>query len=179
MQHVYIYRWRVYTHSMSTICIHIETGSVWTSCIYIYKPRALYLNMVMRWSWGDMPPQEVQHIAELIIQDIKNLQGPGLDLSLLTMLASIGSDGTSPQNCHRDLLSRLPKLGLPSMSLLKVPLSHAVFGISEAMSGIVWPHQFFAALYHNHRDMFFTYVVPSLDTMREFWEAVKGRDPQI
>ena len=38
----------------------------------------------------------------------------------------------------------------------------------------LWPHAFFATLYHEYKEHFFSYVVPSLDRLREFWRTQKG-----
>lgn len=128
----------------------------------------------MRWSWGEKSPQEVQHEAALMNRDLENLMGGGLDTSLLDTLAGLGTSGANPQHCHKDMLERLPKPKLPSMSDLKIFLEHTVFGVSEALSGIVWPHELFAHVYHYHKDAFFTYFVPSMDVLAKFWDQVKG-----
>ena len=133
--------------------------------------------MVMRWSWGEMSPQELQHMAELIEQDLKNLLAGGLDMRLLKTLSGLGSKGSSPQHCHRDLLTRLPTPKLGTMSTFKIYLEHSVFGVSEAMSGIVWPHELFANLYHHHNAAFFTYMVPSLEILKNFWGQARGAPP--
>ena len=130
--------------------------------------------MVMRWSWGEMTPQELQHMAGLMLKDLEMLLGGGLDRSLLITLAGLGSHGANPQHCHKDLLQRLPKSRLPSMKLLKIFLEHSVFGVSEALSGIIWPHELFANMYHYHKEAFFTYFVSSMDTLRKFWDSVEG-----
>lgn len=135
--------------------------------------------MVMRWSWGEMSPQELQHMADLIEQDLRNLLAGGLDMRLLKTLSGLGSKGSSPQHCHRDLLTRLPTPKLGTMSTFKIYLEHSVFGVSEAMSGIVWPHELFANLYHHHNAAFFTYMVPSLEILKNFWGQVRGEPPPL
>jgi hypothetical protein len=130
--------------------------------------------MVMKWSWGDETPQEIQHMASLVLQDLMNMSGPGLDMSLLQTLAGIGAAGSSPQHSHKELLERLPPSNLPSMQFLPVPLEHDVFGVSCADSGVIWPHELFSALYHQFRDLFFTYIIPSMSTLHDFWDQVRG-----
>jgi hypothetical protein len=36
------------------------------------------------------------------------------------------------------------------------------------------PHELFAAIYHGYREAFFSYLVPSMDRLKEFWKAVEG-----
>jgi hypothetical protein len=130
--------------------------------------------MVMKWSWGDLPPQELQHMASLLVQDLRNLEAGTLDMTMITMLAGLGGSGTSPQHCHQNLINQLPKPRLPSMKLLTIFLEHSVFGVTSAISGIIWPHEFFANLYHCHRDAFFKYMVPSKEILHKFWRSVQG-----
>lgn len=113
-------------------------------------------------------------MASLMVQDIEYLLGGGLDMGLLSTLAGIGSRGANPQHCHENLVARLPKPRLPSMKLLKLFMEHSIFGVSQAVAGIIWPHEQFANVYHYHREAFFTYFVPSMDTLHKFWEQVKG-----
>ncbi len=128
----------------------------------------------MKWAWGERTPQELQHEAALMKGGLENLMAGGLDLTLLNMLSELGSCGANPQHCHQDLLGRLPRPGLPSMKLLKLFMGHCVFGVTEAISGIIWPHELFSHVYHYHREAFFTYLVPSMDTLKNFWDQVKG-----
>ena len=160
-------------------CLILVLNSSSESLNRLFVWGVLYYNayaytMVMRWSWGEMSPQEAQHVAALMLQDLQNLQGGGLDTSLLVMLAGLGSSGANPQHCHQNMLDRLPRPRLPSMKPLKLYLEHSVFGVSEAVSGIIWPHELFANMYHYHKEAFFTYFVPSMDTLGEFWDQVKG-----
>jgi hypothetical protein len=60
------------------------------------------------------------------------------------------------------------------MKPLKLFLEHSIFGVAEAISGIVWPHELFASMYHHHNDACCTYLVPSQDTLTQFWNQVKG-----
>ena len=108
---------------------------------------------------------------------MKNLLGLGLDMKILNTLSGLGTSGSNSQHCHRDLLLRLPKPKLGTMHRFKIYLEHSVFGVSEAVSGIVWPHELFSNLYHHHRDAFFTYMVPSLEILKDFWGQVRSTPP--
>jgi hypothetical protein len=54
-------------------------------------------------------------MAALMKTDMANAQGGGLDVSILDILAGLGTQGANPQHCHRDLLSQLPKPRPPSI----------------------------------------------------------------
>lgn len=113
-------------------------------------------------------------MASLIAKDFANLQGQGLDLGLISTLAGLGAAGSSPQHCHNDMLSRIPPPSMPNMKFMKIPLEHAVFGASSAISGVMWPHEVFSMMFHLHNEAFFTYIMPSVDIIRNFWNSVKG-----
>ena len=130
------------------------------------------LTLVMRWSWGDMSPQELQHMMHLFKTDLA--AGASLDMSLVNILAGIGSEGRNPQHCHRHLLTRLPGTPMPELGLFTISLSHSVYGGFEKLIGIVWPHELFAALYHHYRDAFFMFLVGSASAVMSFWECVRG-----
>ena len=57
------------------------------------------------WSWGKASAQQVQHTAQLAVQDMKDFgcANPPADL---VFLASLGSGGTHANNMHRDLLKK-------------------------------------------------------------------------
>ena len=59
---------------------------------------------------------------------------------------------------------------------MQIPLEHAVFGVSSATSGVMWPHEVFSMMFHLHKEAFFTYIMPSVDIVRSFWNSVKGYD---
>jgi len=42
---------------------------------------------------------------------------------------------------------------------------------------VVWPHEFFSALYTFHRDYFMKYVVPGVDEVKKFWTQIRGHAP--
>ena len=55
-----------------------------------------------------------------------------------------------------------------------VPLVHKVLGSMPKDVPMVLPHELFASIYNNYKEQFFTYIVPSIDTLESFWRAVKG-----
>ena len=113
-------------------------------------------------------------MSSLLMQDLQNYKAGTLDVSLLETLAAIGGGGSSPQNCQRDMLANLPKPKLPTMKPLEIFLEHSVFGVASATSGIIWPHEMFAHLYHFHREAFFAYVMPGREVLHKFWTSVQG-----
>ena len=131
------------------------------------------LYLVMLWSWGQLSPQEMQHMMSLHKTDVA--AGANLDHSLLNVLAGLGSNAANPQNCHRNLLERIPATYLPQKSMFTVPTDHSVFGAHEGSIGMFDPHEVFASLYHNYRESFFKHVVGAPGAVRSFWESVRGR----
>ena len=131
------------------------------------------------WAWGVISPQVVQHLMTLFTQDLTTLAGDskdtwGMSTYLVDILAGLGSDGTISGNIHRDLIRRLPKSPMPSLHYFMNPLTHKVLGDFESSMCMILPHELFASLYHNYRDAFFSYVVPGLDVLADFWDSVKG-----
>ena len=51
---------------------------------------------------------------------------------------------------------------------------HAVTGAFRGSAAMVLPHELFAALYHHHREAFFTHIVPGTDAIQNFWKATAG-----
>ena len=70
---------------------------------------------------------------------------------------------------HTSLLSASTLL---SSSLLSA--RWLVFCVSSAISGVMWPHEVFSMMFHLHKEAFFTYIMPGLDVIRNFWNSVKG-----
>ena len=130
--------------------------------------------MALKFFWGEISPQELQHVLSLFRDDVACLRSQGLDLTLVDTIAGIGFDGANPGSAKRDLFRALPKIPLAPVRSFRVPLNHSVYGSSEDDGGICDPHEMFATLYHSYPTSFWSYVVPSRHTLTEFWNAVSG-----
>ena len=59
--------------------------------------------MVMQLLWGHISPQMLQKVMALMSADLQLHKEDLLDVNSIDKLAGIGSKGTYPQNCWRDL----------------------------------------------------------------------------
>ena len=73
-------------------------------------------------------------------------------------------------NCLRCCLGTCAHAYFPIM----VPLLHKVLGTTMKDTPMVLPHELISFIYHNYKDAFFTYIVPSTDILATFWRSVKG-----
>jgi len=131
---------------------------------------------VLLWAWGFISPQQLQHMAELLQGDLTmaSQDSAGFSWNLINILVSLGGRGTISGNMHRDLLRRLPPHKLPKVHSFEVPLRHKLLTGFCAMLPMILPHAMFSALYHQYKDKFIEYVLPSLELLAQFWDAVKG-----
>ena len=133
-------------------------------------------HMVSLWAWGFFSPQILQHSMALLKHDLKQASSEeGLSLQFIDILADLGAGGTVPGNCHRDLIRRMPGSKMPrTMHPVMVPLQSKLTQEYEQSLDMLLPHVLFSHLYHFYRDAFFTYLVPSAERLKDFWESVSG-----
>ncbi len=101
--------------------------------------------LIEKWSWGEMSARLLQQIAVAAVED-------GCGHGELERIASIGSRGQNPQNCHRDLVDhRLqePKIG-GALSRIMVPLKVPPLRVKSCEQTILLPHALFASLFEHH-----------------------------
>ena len=97
-----------------------------------------------------------------------------LDASLIYQLAALGSDGNVATNVSRDIWKTIhtnPSLRSETINVPLVSKLEKQFNFDMQM---IWPHEMFAVIYHCFRDYFFTYIVPSMDVLKKFWNQVRG-----
>ena len=70
--------------------------------------------MVMMLLWGHISPQLLQKVMALMSADLQLHKDGRLDVNSIDKLGGIGSKGTYPTNCWRDLQKLLPVPKLPS-----------------------------------------------------------------
>ena len=127
--------------------------------------------LVKQWAWGEMHPKQVNHIARLMKQDLAT---KNLNTELLDVLAELGTGGTNPNLCLRDLGRRLPVNPMPPLRRQPIAIDHPVLGKSRPDFFFIDPHEFFSVLYHNYPKAFFRFLVPSMADLEGFWDAVSG-----
>lgn len=137
--------------------------------------------LLEQWSWGLMSPQLVQAISAKARADYDAWHGadkPGVAKDL-DDLASLGSDGAYPNNCHRDILMCLPENKTPEALhftlMCKTPRSGVY---APKHMHMLLPHEMFAHLYHEYPEHWKQYVCPSKDCLESFWSDI-ARHPAL
>ena len=134
--------------------------------------------MVMMVLWGLVSPQLLQKVMALYQADLKLLEEGKLDLKGIEKLAKIGTNGTLPNSCWRDLKAILPAVKLPSPKVVLFPLKHTNLGKFAQRLPLLLPHTLFAAIYNHFPEMWQKIVYPGALTFQRFWKAVSG-SPQF
>ncbi len=117
-------------------------------------PSRLAALLLNSWVWGDMSALQIQRFAEAAVAD-------GAGHRELQLLASIGSHGTMPNNCHRDLVQyrlRKPEIhaALNNIDIwVRKPPLHTV----QAHQKILLPHELMAAIHEHHPDAFTSQIL--------------------
>lgn len=117
------------------------------------------------WSWGKASAQQVQHTAQLAVQDMKDFgcANPPADL---VFLASLGSGGTHANNMHRDLLKKTSQ----DSSMCQPTITNLPLKGGSVPQSFFLPHEVFSCLYHEHPQSFQKLLVPGgPDQLALFW----------
>ena len=130
--------------------------------------------MVMQLLWGHISPQMLQKVMALMSADLQLHKEDLLDVNSIDKLAGIGSKGTYPQNCWRDLTKLLPVPKLPKLHKLMLPMRHCSLGKFKHFVPMMLPHVLFAAIYEHYPVMWGKIIYGSRGTCIKFWNAVKG-----
>jgi len=132
--------------------------------------------LVMMWAWGKISPQLLQIIMSLFVQDLEVAMSDDedLDLAWVRKLAGLGTSGSHPQNCNVELCGALVDVKIPKPRQYMLPLKHSVHGLLHRRSGIILPHEMFAAMYEQFHDQWVLRVCPSDATISKFWRSVDG-----
>ena len=122
------------------------------------------------WAWGDLSPQQVQVIASKALSDTTNCNCETQPARLLK-LASLGTAGAHPSNCHRDLMAYLPQQSrLPSAHQVMMP-----FKAGPLLQSLMLPHEVFSKLYHQYPEYWRSCFLPGGDKeLAAFWKGFAG-----
>ena len=105
---------------------------------------ALAKFLIDQWSWGAMSAPTIQKIAFAARQD-------GLSHAEITIIASLGSEGRNPQNCHVELLKKLSPMPIAStLSSMTVHMRKSANLITRLQHEVLLPHELFSCMYHSH-----------------------------
>jgi len=90
-------------------------------------------------------------------------------------LAEAGNSGEHKGNTTRDVVRAAPTSWIRSC-FTTLPMKSRTLDEEDVSVRVLWPHEFFAILFHKYKEHFFTYMVPSLDRLRAFWASQQGKD---
>ena len=111
-----------------------------------------------QWSWGQLSPQTVQHVAALATRDMVAAEAGSIPADLL-QLSKLGSEGSHPNNCHRDLLALVADVSkLPKPFPIIMPMK--VQG-DKALQSIFLPHVVFHHLWVHYKDHWMSSFLPT------------------
>ena len=133
-------------------------------------------------AWSLMSPQLVQQIAAKAHLDTQVL----LDKHNLTdrfvgikELSEIGTSGTYPNTCKRDLYNLLTGVALGKPTDVQLPLTNASGALARPYDQqIYFPHVWFSEMFEHYPEAFSLKVAPSREKLCEFWDAVQDH-PQM
>ena len=132
-----------------------------------HSKSALAECLLHSWAWGSMSAPMVQRIASCAKAD-------GAKHADLDKLASLGSAGAHPKNCNSELLTKLSPTPIRStLRLMDVYIKKPPHSIMKLQHYVRWPHELFACLYQNHRDIFLeSFLGGKEKNISEFWKAM-------
>ena len=131
---------------------------------------ALALLLLSLFAWGFFSPQRVQQIAEMAVRDIKAVAEDPSILKNLETLANLGTKGKHSNNIHAELMSKVEHVpAIPRPFSAKIPLK----GFPHSMQYFLLPHEMFACIYHNYKNLWNTAIVPSVDRVKRFWRSMR------
>ena len=118
-----------------------------------------------KWSWGEVTATFIQRICECAMKD-------GASHPKVKELATIGSHGMYPNNCHIELTRKLqaPPI-LSALSTIKLSFKRCAHAISQVEHYMLLPHEVFSCIWHNHREEFVKRLLGgSYGNIKHFWE---------
>ena len=117
--------------------------------------------------WGAISPQFAKKVASLAAQDCEaaNTARRGFRFRELDVLATLPSS---------HLYQRLvKKLSVPHIPMTVIRLSMKCFNVIDMFDTLIlWPHEFFAALYHKYPREWAARILPDVTRIRIFWDAI-------
>lgn len=127
----------------------------------------LYSLLISKWSWGVFSAPLVQELADAAVRD-------GCEDPALKSLASIGSGGRFPGNCHRDILNIVPPTHAhKALSKFQVSIAQRPHGFLEVEHSLLLPHELFHIIYTHHPETFASGILGGgSDTVELFWHSM-------
>ena len=146
--------------------------------------------LIERWAFGLLTAVVCQQIASRTVEDHK-VDGVPQSPSALRMLAGLGADGRHPQNCNRELVTRLASAAFLTATIFLVPMltlkrREGLRMVDDIRHAMVCPFSFFALLWDHYRPDFARKFLGGVGTtaaeanarLRAWWAAVPDADPR-
>ena len=118
----------------------------------------------------------LQKAMNLFEKDLESMANGTLDVAAVSKLGSLGTRGSQPSHCWRDLVAWLPKPKLPALHYMFLPLYNQILGRFSKSLPIILLHKLFPAIFHHYPVMFDKLVYGSRDHCRRFWNSVRNSE---
>ena len=138
-------------------------------------PSSLAAWLYQQWCWGAFSPQQVQEIARHAKADVAAAVGQGspeFSYKDLDNLAKLGTSGAYAGGMHHQMVALVNPSIYATPCEWRVPFKRGN-GWANVQQTALWPHEFFAHMFANHRPTFTERVVPDRARINEFWAAVQ------
>lgn len=139
------------------------------------RPLSSHLGQMLlqSWAWGDIGAGTLQKLAHAAVLD-------GSQHTDLVKLASLGSTGLYPGNCHRDLLQFIGTLvALPRSVHVPVPLALDADEPQLLQLPLLPVHRVIAHLHKHCPKQFRRMFVGEPGDIERFWASVRADDPRL
>ena len=124
--------------------------------------------LLKKWAWGQATAPFIQQVCECAVKD-------GLVHPKVRELASMGSHGMYPNNCHAELTRKLPTSPMMSaLSTISLSFKKSAMCISHGQHAILLPHQVFACIWEHHREEFVRRLCGGdYNNIKKFWKGMR------
>ena len=129
-------------------------------------------------AWGHISPQQVQTITKNVLLDLELAKKDELLMTDLEICAAIGSQGSSPQWCHSQLMRAIR----PSVrsQTHKVPFkAKNPLGYTYSDQSIFEPHTMFADIYHHYPLAWKKHILPDKTALNAFWDDMRDHPAML
>ena len=131
-------------------------------------PSALVALLLEKWAWGQISARQVQELCAAA-------QSDGLLHPHVLALSTIGSAGSNPNNCNRDLLTKLSAPMLShAQSMHSFPMKHPRAGSFTHGQKLMLPHEVFANIYEHYPSTFRDKILGGEGELQKFWRSMRG-----
>eukprot|EP00959_Pyramimonas_sp_CCMP1952_P413470 8664155-Pyramimonas_sp.AAC.1 len=138
------------------------------------QPSKLVRYMLRELAWGEMPPQQLQTIAALVMGGFHAFKDKG-GIPDVRRIAGIGADGSIPGNMHRDLTNLLAQQKLPDPYEITFCCATGTAGVIRPVKfTILLPHEIFEAMYTSCNEFIRRCACSGSDELANFWGDMTG-----